>query len=377
MNLPKDIFEAYKSDFQNGWVNVGNICDADCLFCSQKWNPPGVTKDLKRLLTMDEIKDLTEKSGIQKIGLINAGGRHTNNGEFFIHPQAIEILDFFKTKDMLTEYTKIFTNGMNVSEEHIKFIKKLNIGFSISLNSANVTIRKKIMGNSYAKNKNAIDMIGMLEKYDLDYQLFFVPLRSTLDNGDLENSIKFIKDTKAETIAIFRPGYTKLTPEPIAKELSIDDKELLEFASSMNERYKVKIFVVSFSQTEIQSKLLSLIENFLNTKNDLITKRKLFLCSESVKDIFPLVLETLKIPNSEIKVVNSGVFGGSVSSAGLLLVEDYICAVDEFLKEEGKRKPECLILPGVSFDINKEDISMISYKEIEKKCGIKVYIVPM
>jgi len=371
MNLPKDIFEAYKSDFQNGQFGVGNLCDADCFFCSQKWNPPDVTKDLRRLLTMDEIKDLAEKSGQNKITFIGSG-IHTNNGEFLLHPQVPEILEFFKTKNMLTNWPFLFSNGMSLSEELIKFIKKLNIVIVLSLNSANVTNRKKMMGSNDSKNKNAIDCVELFDKYGLNYCIDIVPLRSNLDNGDLENSIKFLKGTKVKVIGILRPGYTKLTPEPIVKELSITDKELFEFASLMRERYKVNISVVTFAQTEIQNYLLRLLEYIFNTNKDLITKRKLFLCSESVKDVFPLVLEKLKIPNSEIKVVKSRVFGGNVSSAGLLLVEDYIYAIDEFLKEEEKRRPECLILPDVSFDINKEDIRMVSYKEIENRCGIEV-----
>jgi len=375
MNLEKDIYEAYKKDFQNSAIGVGNICDADCFFCSQKWNPPGVTQDLRRFLTMEEIENLTEESGRKKLEFIGSG-KHTNNGEFFIHPQALEILDFFKSKAMLTDCTNVFTDGMTLSEEHIKFIKKLNVVICLSLNSANVTIRKKMMGSSDAKNKNAIDAIDILEKYDLDYYIFTVPLRSILDNGDLENSIKFLKHSKVKEVIMNRPGYTKLTPEPIAKELSIDAKELFEFASLMKEKYNVNMSVASLSQMEIEKMISHWLESFFNKNKDLITKRKLFLCSESVKDIFPLVSKELKMEDYEIKVVKSREFGGNITSAGLLLVEDYIYAVDEFLKQEGRRKPECLIVPSISFDINKEDIRMVSYKEIENRCGIKVYTAP-
>jgi len=374
--MQKDIYEAYKKDFQNGWVSIGNICNVDCFFCSQKWNPPGVIKDLRRFLTMEEIKDFTNICSPEKIWFIGSGV-HTNNGEFFLHPHAVEILDLFKTKNKLAKESFVFTNGMvDISVEHLKCIKKLNIVFCLSLNSANVSMRKKIMGSSYSKNKNAIDSIERLEKYDLDYFLTMVPLRSILDNGDLENTFKFLKNSKVKEIWIHRPGYTKLTPEPIAKELSIDDKELFEFVSLMRERYKVNVSVSTLSPVEIEKMLSRWLEVFFNKNKDLIKKRKLFLCSECVKDIFPLVLEKLKMQHYEIKVVKSKVFGGNITSAGLLLVEDYICAIDEFLKQGKKRKPECLIISSLSFDINKEDIRMVSYKEIENRCGIKVYTAP-
>ena len=66
----------------------------------------------------------------------------------------------------------------------------------------------------------------------------------------------------------------------------------------------------------------------------------------------------------EIRVVNSNVFGGNVKCAGLLLVEDYIKVIAEFLKKYRSKRPEYIFLPRNSFDKNMEDLSMESVVRI-------------
>jgi len=117
------MYAAYKKDFQNGIISVGDVCNANCFFCSQKWNPPGVIKRLGRFLTMDEIKHFT--TYLYKVKWINSG-IHTNTGEFFLHPNAIEILNYLAANDKLSEhnYSPVYSNGMGLTLEHILLLKK-------------------------------------------------------------------------------------------------------------------------------------------------------------------------------------------------------------------------------------------------------------
>lgn len=144
--MQKGVYESYKKDFQNGIISVGNVCSADCFFCSQKWNPPGVIKNLKRFLTMEEIKHFTSLY-LDNVRIV-ASALHNNSGEFFLHPNAAEILNFLAARGKLLKHTVIFTNGMDLTAEHVKVVKKLNLYISLSLNSSNIYTRKSIMGNS-------------------------------------------------------------------------------------------------------------------------------------------------------------------------------------------------------------------------------------
>lgn len=369
--MEKSVYEAYKKDFQNGIVTVGNICSADCFFCSQRYNPPGVIQSLKRFLSLEEIKHFIGLylSRFQWI----ASAIHTNSGEFFLHPNAAEILNFLATKKRLDEVI-LFTNGMNLTLEHIKLIKKLNLFLCLSLNSANVEYRMKIMGGSYIENIKAINSLEILDRYGLKYSVWIVPTISALNNGDLENSIKYLKNYKCRTVKIHRPGYTKYTPLDIAKELTIPDQVLLDFILTMRKRYKINItFEVLFGLEKIKIFLGAIRMLFNNTIYS--KKRKLFLCSYGMKEIAPLILKTNRYDKYSIKVVKSNVFGGNVDCAGLLLVEDYVFAIDEFLRQNEDKKPEVLILPRRSFDINLEDLSMVSPRILETKYKAKLVLI--
>jgi len=373
--MSQDVYEAYKKDFQNGIVSIGNICSANCFFCSQKWNPPGVIRSLNRFLTLEEIKHFVNNY-LNTIRWINSG-IHTNTGEFFSHPHASQILDFLSTKKKIASgETCIFSNGMDLTQDHIKIIKKTELTLCFSLNSSNINFRKKHMGGSYIQNKNALVSFDLINKNNVSCFVWLVPFRSAISNGDLERTIRNIKKSKIENIMINRPGFTRFTPFDIAKELTIPDHELREFFSIMERKYKIKTEIPgALIATEkikvILNKLLRLLNNPTYSK----TKKKLFLCSESAKDYLPLIFEKTKIKNYDIKAVKSRVFGGNVDCSGLLLVEDYIFAIEEYCEKRQNNPPELIILPSSSFDVNGEDLSMVSYKKIKEKYKVEVILV--
>jgi len=372
IDMPEGTYAAYKKDFQSGRITVGNVCSADCFFCSQKWNPAGVIKDLKRFLTMEEVKHFTNLY-LGRVTLIG-GAFHTNSGEFFLHPDAAEILELLAAKNKLPSNTQIFTNGMDLTLEHIKVIKKLKLNLCLSLNTASITAREKIMGSGYGKHKNAVDSIYALDKYDVNYRVWIVPLRKSINNGDLASTIRYLKKSKVKLISLHSPGYTKYTPSVIAKELAITDKELFDFILLMKQKYNVNVDFDRYSLAAKFKNIFQMLYNLSKNGKHLNKKSKLFLCSETAKDILPLVLMKKGFHNYKIKVVKSKVFGGNIDCAGLLLVKDYISAVKEFLRIKQNGKPDVIILPSVSFDINGEDLSMTPVREIEDRCKIKLIL---
>ncbi|GAV21962.1 DUF512 domain-containing protein [Carboxydothermus pertinax] len=70
--------------------------------------------------------------------------------------------------------------------------------------------------------------------------------------------------------------------------------------------------------------------------------------------------------------VKSRFFGGNIKSAGLLTVDDYICAVK---KAVTLLKPDYLLLPSISFDHRGRDLTGKSYLEIEELFNIRTEIL--
>lgn len=370
LSITGKTYQAYKKDFQNGMVTVGNVCSADCCFCSQKWNPPGLLQDLKRLLTLEEIKYFSNLYLKEVNGMGSA--IHNNSGEFFLHPHALEILNLFAAANKIHNPIPLFTNGNELTEEIIKTCKKLGLYLSVSLNSTNPEVRTEMMGGCYGRNKNAIDSISKLDKYNVNYCIWIVPLRRNLENGDLEHTIRGLRESKADNILIHLPGYTKYTSSQMVKELIISQKELRQFASDMRQKYKVKISLEVPTAEECFINILLTLSNLFKKNKYLGKKKKLFLCAQSVENVFPLVLQKMQIQKYAIRPVKSTVFGGSVECAGLLLVEDYIKAMADFLEKEGQERPDYVFLPRNSFDVNEEDLSMNSVMSIKDKYDVKL-----
>lgn len=83
-----------------------------------------------------------------------------------------------------------------------------------------------------------------------------------------------------------------------------------------------------------------------------------------------LVKKGLNELKDKIKAVKNMTFGGNIKAAGLLMVNDFTFALDEYLLE-GK-KPKLLLLPSIAFDHRGKDLRGIDYLEIEEAFNIKV-----
>ena len=73
------------------------------------------------------------------------------------------------------------------------------------------------------------------------------------------------------------------------------------------------------------------------------------------------------------KAVQSRVFGGNVTCAGLLLVEDYVIAVQDHVADGGP-PPEQVVVPRVSFDVNDEDLSMRPIGDLARETASSVLL---
>lgn len=68
-------------------------------------------------------------------------------------------------------------------------------------------------------------------------------------------------------------------------------------------------------------------------------------------------------------------FGGSIGAAGLLVVEDMIEAVKEFLQKHPRWRPDLVLLPPAAFDHLGRDLTGRSFREVGEKTGLPVEIV--
>lgn len=93
----------------------------------------------------------------------------------------------------------------------------------------------------------------------------------------------------------------------------------------------------------------------------------LLLTSELGYPVLSMALQKFCRGNVELLMVKNNYFGGAIKSAGLLTVDDFRAALEEYFNERPGRKPALIILPGRAFDLRGRDIKGTFYRELEEK----------
>ena len=97
----------------------------------------------------------------------------------------------------------------------------------------------------------------------------------------------------------------------------------------------------------------------------------LFLISKAVEKVFENhVKKITHYDDYRIKVVKNNTFGGNIIVAGLLLVQDYIPAIEQVLSEG--YIPDLIVLPKDSFYFDELDLTGVSAYTIKDKFGIEI-----
>ncbi len=375
LGLPRNVYDAYRRDFQNGTITLGNLCNAKCFFCSQSMNPPNVIQDYRKFLTFKQVTHFVDNY-LHPTRRISIGSAiHLNSGEFFLHPRAADILRSLPPRPI-----NVFTNGMRVTEDHVSALKERGAQLSFSINDASLPNRLAIMGGRMASHEAAFDLLGLLEKHELDYSLWLLPTRSSLDSGELEYSFKQLAPLRRH-FCLHTPGFTKFATDHVVRELNIPIEELLELCVFVRGRYCVDVGIENMPSLDafegheryIAARLSESLEALRRSERVGSDEDCLFLCSEAVSKVFPGALAAAGFGRAPWSSVKSTVFGGNVTVAGLLLIEDYLLAVRDHVAIGG-RPPQQIVVPRVSFDVNDEDLSMRPLSDLSRETGSAVLL---
>ncbi|MDE2027126.1 MAG: hypothetical protein KGJ11_01125, partial [Candidatus Omnitrophica bacterium] len=274
----------------------------------------------------------------------------------------------------LEDNQMVISNGMNFRKEHIELLKGLKIGIQLSLFATDVSARMDVMKGSLSQNQRAIDTLDLFESQGIEYGVTIVPYKKYLRNGVMEKIFSDLKGHHVKEFVMHKPGYTKLTPANIVEELNIPDQELLDFGAMIWDKYQMNVRIEGVLPVEKNVSEFLRLSKSLEPLRNLGNKFKLFLCSPKAHSLIKLVLRKMEMQDYELKPVESHVFGGSVDCAGLLTVEDYVIAINEYLTGGGK-KVDFIVMSKRSFDINKEDLKMVSVYKLEEIFNAKVLLV--
>lgn len=115
----------------------------------------------------------------------------------------------------------------------------------------------------------------------------------------------------------------------------------------------------------------AVIEGINKEINRFRAKQVILLCSVLGASALRLALE--KYPfQEEVRLVETKnhFFGGSIQSAGLLVVEDFASSLAGFLREEPDFRPDLILLPAIAFDAGGRDLTGRFFWEVLASCPV-------
>ena len=183
-----------------------------------------------------------------------------------------------------------------------------------------------------------------------------------------------------EILSMFQQGDTKsfnLTVSREGRELTLGvDSEKWGYPYS---RATVTHLGVVFMGTGLRA-------GYLERLREIVLARRagevLFLSSTLVRPVFEQLLNESFLfaggrVNIHIAVPENRFFGGNIFMGDLLVVEDFIDCINDFVRKEGK-KPDLVVIPSSPFSLSGwgRDLSGRCYLDIERAVGVPVEILP-
>lgn len=189
---------------------ITSKCNAYCIFCSHRHNPPGVEVYHVGEEPLTTLQEWTSFLDGKKRIVIGESATRICEGEPFCHPAIMELLSFLRLKHPSAPI-QITTNGTFLTRERIKILSNLGlVELYLSLNSVTERGRKKLMPGA---GRIDVSLLLDLAELNLPYHGSLVAMPWLVGWDDLTTTIQTLDKYKAKTIRIFMPGYSHLTPD--------------------------------------------------------------------------------------------------------------------------------------------------------------------
>lgn len=203
---------------------ITSVCNVRCEFCSHRQNPKGINAIAVPPLGLEVIGNLIEFLDKDRKIVIGESASLIMEGEPFTHPQFFRVLDLIRKKFPQT-LIQLTTNGSYLDYPTVVKLKEYEpLEINLSLNAASLEMREKLMHDR--DPRIACKSPEILRKAGLSYHGSIVAMPHITGWDELYETVKILSQNGAQTIRIFKPGFTKLAPPHL--KISDEYYKLLE-----------------------------------------------------------------------------------------------------------------------------------------------------
>ena len=362
-------------------LSISAVCNARCLFCSNRMNPFPIKQNVFR-----EIEDVKLQLSL---GSANYDGGiymsdslpgRISEGEAFLHPQFFEILTLVREK-FLTNLLHFTTNASLLDEPFVRKLAPFRpVEINVSLHSTQPKLWARIFQTTEKRAQIALKSFGFLKKHHVDFTGTIVPLPRICGWDDLEKTFGYLVAAGAKSIILWWPGFSDKTPDGLKKEIECPWDEFEDFVKRMQEKFPKFPIVPQPNLLEPRRLPIKRIMNFTLQGNLKAFGgsfyQVLWLVSEAA---YPEISKTVEqfshdVPNEHhVFPVKNRSYGGNIQVSGLLMVSDFLAAGREALQ----RWPaaDLVLIPKMAFDAFFRDLQKTPAFKIPELLGKTTWLV--
>jgi len=214
---------------------ITSRCDAGCIFCSHRNNPPEV---LVASVGTRSIEDIVSTFPfLRKDVEITIGESATRliEGEPMLHPDFLEIIRLLRQFFRRTPIS-ITTNGRYLTEETVSALAEAgNILINLSLNSASEEGRRLLMGDSPEVSRRTLEGVKLLKEYKIPFHGSLVGMPNITGYEDIKDTIEFLSNNGALSVRVFAPGFSRFVKGELFPDAGTIIEELRSFIGRLSE----------------------------------------------------------------------------------------------------------------------------------------------
>lgn len=362
-------------------LSISAVCNARCLFCSNRMNPFPVRQNVFR-----EIEDVKLQLSLGSAN--HEGGIHMSDslpgriseGEAFLHPRFFEILTLVREK-FLTNRLHFTTNASLLDEPFVRKLAPFRpMEINVSLHSAQPKLWARIFRTTEKRARTALSSLALLKAHHIDFTGTIVPLPRICGWDDLEKTFGFLVDAGARSIILWWPGFSEKTPADLRKQIECPWDEFEDFVRHIQKKYPRFPIVPQPNLLELRKLPVKRILNF-TLQGNLKTfggafRQVLWLVSEAAyPELSGMVAQSAQeVPNEHhVFPVKNRSYGGNIRVSGLLMVSDFLAAGKEALD----RWPsvDLVLIPKMAFDAFFRDLQKTPAFKIPEILGRTTWLV--
>ncbi|MCR4397907.1 MAG: radical SAM protein [Firmicutes bacterium] len=207
-----NVHELLYASHSAGVLPITSECNLGCVFCSNRFNPPGVEAVSLPARGVDELRDsLDQLAGATRIVLGESATRICE-GEPLTHPAFERILCM--VRDRYPDIPlRVTTNGTLLTEALARRLSSLgDIEVTVSLNSTSAAVRRALMRDD--DPARVLDGIRRLHDWGVRFHGSVVVLPHGPGAEDALETVRFLGSHGARTCRLLVPGYTRCVSSP-------------------------------------------------------------------------------------------------------------------------------------------------------------------